>query len=99
MGQFDNLTGMAKVKYDMKMRVFHKGPCSSPRLKPEDTACTCPIPCPLHGRCCDCIAHHKEERLEETEPVAGDIRWLPHCMANFDAQHNIGCGGGCVHEA
>lgn len=90
MGKYDSLTGIDKIKYEMKMRVLHTGPCSSPRLKPEDTACTCPRDCPLHGRCCDCIAHHKEERLEEGDPKPGDISWMPHCLAYFDQQHGIG---------
>lgn len=91
MGKFDHLTGIDKIKYDMKMSVLHTGPCSSPRNRAGDTACTCPMLCPLHGRCCDCIAHHKEERLEEVDPVTGDIHWMPHCLAYFDVRNGIGC--------
>ena len=89
--KYEELTGIDKEKYDMKMNIIHKGPCSSPRNVPGDTACTCPRFCPLHGRCCDCIAHHKEERLEEAEPVKGSTNWLPHCLAFFDEHHGIGC--------
>ena len=91
MGQFDNLTGIDKIKYDMKMRVMHAGPCSSPRNQAGDMACTCPLACPLHGRCCDCIAHHKEERMEDTTPRAGDLGWVPYCLANFDKENGIVC--------
>lgn len=93
MGKHGHLTGIDKIKYEMKMRVLHKGACSSPRLNPGDTECTCPRDCPLHGRCCDCIAHHKEERLENTNPVAGDINWMPYCLACFDQNHHIGSKG------
>lgn len=90
-GKFDHLTGIHKIKYEMKLRVLHTGPCSSPRNRPGDTACTCPLECPLHRRCCDCIAHHKEERLEEENPVTGSIHWMPHCLAHFDERHGLGC--------
>ena len=76
-------------KRETKPRVLHEGPCSSPRNQAGDTACTCPRPCPLHGRCCDCVAHHKEGRLERPNPVAGDYRWIPHCLAHFDELNGI----------
>ena len=91
MEKFDNLTGVDKEKYDQKMSVMHKGACTSPRNTPGDTWCTCPVECPLHGRCCDCIAHHKEERLAEKNPVKGDTAWMPHCLDYFDERNGIGC--------
>lgn len=78
-----------KKGQDMKRRTPHEGPCSSPRNQPGDTACTCPAPCPLHGRCCDCIAHHKEKRLNTPDPVAGDYSWLPHCLREFDKLNGL----------
>jgi hypothetical protein len=91
MGKFDNLTGIDKIKYEMKLQVLHNGPCSSPRNQSGDTACTCPRACPLHGRCCDCIAHHKAERLEEPNPKTGDCSWMPHCLVWFDQRNGVGC--------
>lgn len=91
MGKFDHLTGIDREKYEMKLRVMHKGPCSSPRAKAGDLDCTCPRECPLHGRCCDCIAHHKEERLEAVNPKTGETGWMPHCLAFFDQRHGLGC--------
>lgn len=80
---------MKKKRQEMKLRALHEGPCSSPRNQPGDTGCTCQAPCPLHGRCCDCIAHHKERRLNSPNPVAGDYRWLPHCLTDFDELNGI----------
>lgn len=93
-----NMSGMTQdqidqIKLQQKLSVMHKGACSSPRNEKGDTACTCPRECPLHGRCCDCIAHHKEERLEMAEEghaAAGDIMWMPHCLATFDERNGIG---------
>ena len=31
--------------------------------------CTCPKDCPNHGKCCDCVMHHKN-----------DIGNLPFCL-------------------
>jgi hypothetical protein len=81
-------------KLEQKLSVMHKGPCSSPRRAPGDTACTCPRDCPLHGRCCDCIAHHKQERLEARDAGtarAGDFKWMPHCLAWFDERNGVAC--------
>ena len=30
--------------------------------------CTCPKECPRHGKCCACVAHHREHGK------------LPHCL-------------------
>lgn len=82
---------MKQAKRDEKLAILHKGPCSSPRYAKGDTECTCPKKCPLHGRCCDCIAHHKQERRDEKDPVFGEKGWMPHCLAFFDQRNGIGC--------
>lgn len=87
----DNAVDMKKVKLEEKMMVLHKGPCSSPRKEKGDQECTCPKACPLHGRCCDCIAHHKLERRDEKDPICGEYKWMPHCLAFFDQRNGIGC--------
>lgn len=81
------------LKLQQKLSVLHKGPCSSPRKEKGDDGCTCPRDCPLHGRCCDCIAHHKNERLEGAAQgwAAFDPKWMPHCIAWFDERHGILC--------
>jgi hypothetical protein len=82
-----------KIHLQMKLSVMHTGPCSSPRKAVGDTDCTCPRECPLHGRCCDCIAHHKQERLELAgkENIKNNSKWMPHCLAWFDERNGIGC--------
>ena len=69
------LTGRALEKYNQKMEVFHKGVCSSPYYN----NCPCPRECPLHGRCCDCVHHHIDERMEAGIP-AENTGWLVECM-------------------
>lgn len=65
---------------EMKLQLLHKGPCSSPK----QDSCPCPRNCPLHGRCCDCIRHHMEERkMHLQHPREGtlqDTQWLPECL-------------------
>lgn len=80
-----------KAVYDKKIQIMHKGPCSSPRLGTGADACPCPQHCPLHGRCCDCIAHHKEERLEQKDGIKGACGWMPNCLKYFDERNGIGC--------
>ena len=78
---------------EAKRAALHKGPCSCPMAKPEMDVCTCPRECILHGRCCDCIAHHMQERLDYVKngvDVEHDYTWIPHCMQWFDAHHGIG---------
>lgn len=87
---------MDKIKLQQKREILHKGPCSSPRNVPGDAGClrcTCPKDCPLHGRCCDCIAHHKLERLEMAERGMAmfDPKWMPHCIAWFDERNGVNC--------
>ncbi len=77
----------------MKREALHKGPCSCVMAKPEVNVCTCPRECILHGRCCDCILHHMQERLAFQEAgvdLEHDYTWIPHCMQYFDAHHGIG---------
>lgn len=34
--------------------------------------CTCPKDCPRHGKCCLCVAHHREHGK------------LPHCLRSIE---------------
>lgn len=70
-----NVFGIKLEKYNQKMSVRHDGVCSSPYYK----GCPCPRECPLHGRCCDCVHHHIDERIEAGEP-AENTDWLVECM-------------------
>lgn len=93
MAEKNDFAALDAQHYQMKLKVLHEGPCSSPRNNPGDTECTCPRECPLHGRCCDCIKHHKEERLgsvAKSQQVKHDYNWIPHCLRFFDARHGIG---------
>ena len=69
------LSGMPLQKYYEKMSVCHQGPCSSPYY----TNCPCPRECPLHGRCCDCVHHHIDERMMAGVPAENES-WLVECM-------------------
>ena len=59
------LTGDALKRYNSKMDVLHKGPCSSPYAN----NCPCTNDCPLHGRCCDCVHMHIKNCKEAGTPV------------------------------
>ncbi len=59
--------------YETKLRQRHSGPCSSPMA----AACPCPNVCPLYGRCCDCLRHHKEEGVGRAPE---DLSWIPNCL-------------------
>ncbi len=65
---------------EQKLSVLHKGACSSPRTGD----CPCPRECILHGRCCDCVRHHIEERRLMSENLDGydtvGTKWLPECL-------------------
>ena len=69
------LSEMQLQKYNEKMEVHHEGMCTSPYY----TNCPCPRECPLHGRCCDCVHHHLDERIKAGSP-AEDENWLVECM-------------------
>lgn len=72
------LTGFHAEKYHEKLLQLHKGACSSPR-KMEDT-CPCTMDCPLHGRCCDCVAHHITEIQSKKNEEPKGYGWLPTCL-------------------
>lgn len=59
--------------YEKKLAQRHKGPCSSPMA----VECPCPHVCPLHGRCCDCLLHHKAEGIGRAPE---DLSWIPNCL-------------------
>lgn len=86
---FEELTRVNREHYLQKMEVLHNGPCSSPKGAEGGKDC----PYPLHGRCCDCIDHHKREALQavaEGKPEGADHA-QPNCIKFFKKLHGINC--------
>ena len=51
----------------------YQGPC--PAVDTIEAHCTCPTTaCPLHGRCCACVAWHRDHARKP----------LPHCLRELD---------------
>lgn len=90
---FEELTGVDREHYLQKMEVLHNGPCSSPKGAEDGKDCPCPLLCPLHGRCCDCIEHHKREALQAVAEgkTDGADHAQPNCIKFFKELHGIGC--------
>lgn len=63
-------------RYNYRMSVSHKGPCSSPYAGDH---CPCTNDCPHHGRCCDCTHLHIKNRMTRGG-AEDDFNWLPACM-------------------
>ncbi len=59
----------------LKRDIMHSGPCSSPY---KDN-CPCTNDCVLHGRCCDCVHNHIQNRIN-SGVVTDDTKWLVACM-------------------
>ena len=72
------LTGIKLEKDTWKMERYHEGVCSSPY---SGRGCACPnTDCPFHGRCCDCVHAHIEEKLAPDNHFGGSYHWLPKCL-------------------
>lgn len=65
-----------------KLRVMHKGRCTSLRNTKDADQCPCKLDCPLHGRCCDCIWHHKEH-LSQPDLELYSCGWAPNCVQSL----------------
>ena len=66
-----------------KLRVLHKGRCArSQDMADGDDMCPCKMDCPLHGRCCDCIWHHKEH-LSQPDLQLYSCGWAPNCVQDL----------------
>lgn len=75
----DSMSPRDREVYEHKLQQLHIGPCSSPNAN----NCPCPHVCPLHGRCCDCIRHHREEGMKK---APDDFSWIPNCLKMRDAE-------------
>ena len=69
----DSMNLHDRAVYEKKLQQRHTGPCSSRAA----AVCPCTNACPLHGRCCDCLRHHKEEGAGR---APDDFSWIPNCL-------------------